>query len=68
VQERHLSPRSDSSTRKRRQKIRASPLEGATVNIIAMTHLYYNDDKFIVFDAIYNTIRTFAYPIFIVTG
>jgi len=43
-------------------------LEGATVNILPMTHPHYNDDKFIVFDAVYNTIRTLAYPIFIVTG
>ena len=41
---------------------------GATLNILPVTHLYYNDDKFIVFDAVYNTIRALAYPIFVMAG
>ena len=46
----------------------ADLLEGATVNILPMSHLHYNDDELIFFSAVYNTIRTLAYPIFIMTG
>jgi len=33
-----------------------------------MTHLHHNDDKFIVLDAVYLTVRILAYPIFIMPG
>ena len=47
---------------------RADLLEGAAVNILPVTHLHCNDYKFIVLDTVYNTIRTMAHPVFIVTG
>jgi len=47
---------------------RLGVLEGATTYIFSMPHLHHNDNKFFIFDAVDNSVRSLTYTILIVTG
>ena len=43
-------------------------LEGATVNIFSMSHLYYHDDDFNIIDCVNDPVNALAYTISVVAG